>query len=128
MKKMLLGLALGILIVNAGECAEETSQIVSTTPRIVEGEVSSVSKDYIAVIYKRDAQGVEYEMLLPVQAAAVQLEGIQDIKQLKTGDVIRIDYDEITTADSKGNEKLDRRTKAVKFIRPAPPELSSKEK
>ena len=61
---------------------------------VISGEVSAVSKDFIAVVYRSDkAKGSEEEIALPVANDAV-VEHKQSLSQIGIGDMVDVEYEE----------------------------------
>ena len=88
----------------------------------LQGEVTwiSTTRDKIAVVYKKDeANGSEKEMLLPI-AKDVQLEHVKSLEQIKKGDTVGVDFDEITEIRPDATETR-REAKIITFIRSAAP-------
>lgn len=109
-------------VISAKESKEEAATSVAS--KEITGEVSGVSNNSIAVVYKKDlAKGEEYEVLLLVDGT-VQLERIKNITQLKIGDTVTVAYDESFQTNQEGTEITDRKVKTIKFMKPAPPEPS----
>lgn len=90
----------------------------SVTAKVVEGEISGMGKDYIAIVYKKEAEkGAEYEILLPLDDE-VKLVHKKNLKELNIGDRVNIEFDEIKEAnDSK--EKVTFKSKKLSFVSPA---------
>ena len=86
---------------------------------IISGEVSAVSKDFIAVVYRSDeAKGSAEEIALPV-AKDVVVEHKQSLSQIGAGDMVDVEYEEYTEETPEG-PKLKRVAVAVRFLRAAP--------
>ncbi len=117
---ILIMLFLGCFIpVNAEE--KDARKIIGRSAKEIQGEVSWIGKDKIAVTYKRDdAKGGEYEILLSFDKNSVRLVHKKSLGEIKIGDVVRIEYDE-TKEDSKGTEKINYQVKTIGFVRPAAP-------
>mgnify|MGYP001608749020 CR=1 FL=1 len=86
---------------------------------VISGEVSAVSKDFIAVVYRSDkAKGSEEEIALPVANDAV-VEHKQSLSQIGIGDMVDVEYEEYTEETPDG-PKSKRVAVAVRFLRAAP--------
>ncbi len=86
---------------------------------IVSGEVSAVSKDFIAVVYRSDKnKGSEEEIALPVALDAV-VEHKQSLSQIGIGDMVDVEYEEYSEETPEG-PKSKRVAVAVRFLRAAP--------
>jgi len=86
---------------------------------IISGEVSAVSKDFIAVVYRSDKEkGSEEEIALPVAAEAV-VEHKQSLSEIGIGDMVDVEYEEYTEETADG-PKSKRVAVVVRFLRAAP--------
>ena len=86
---------------------------------IISGEVSAVSKDFIAVVYRSDeAKGSAEEIALPV-AKDVVVEHKQSLSQIGAGDMVDVEYEEYTEETPEG-PRSKRVAVAVRFLRAAP--------
>lgn len=94
-----------------------------TLAKEVTGEVSGISNNFIAVVYSRDeAKHSEKEIPLTIEGAP-RLEHIGNLSQIKLGDTVTVQYDELIGVREDGKEIVTgRRAKVIKFIRPAPKE------
>ena len=96
---------------------EKRKTKISSTIKEVQGEISWISSRYIAIAYNRDpGKGSEDEMLLPIDSS-LKLEHKQSLDQIKVGDLVRVQYDEETEEDEKGNKKDSRKAAVVSFIK-----------
>jgi hypothetical protein len=89
-----------------------------TLTKSVQGEVSGISYNFIAVIYDQDEKS-SYEMALNVPKD-VKIEHKNRILDIGVGDIVDVTYEE--TQEIKGDEKprlLSRIAKVVKFLKPA---------
>ena len=85
---------------------------------IISGEVSAVSKDFIAVVYRSDKEkGSEEEIALPVAAEAV-VEHKQSLSEIGIGDMVDVEYEEYTEETPEG-PRSKRVAVAVRFLRAA---------
>lgn len=132
-REIILHMIIGIVIICGMVYAEEEKKVtvVRAVSNEVEGEVSAVSKDYIAVVYNRDMEkGIEDEMSFPVDGSVV-LEHLKNLSQIAPGDLVRITFDEETVRE-EGKEVSRRKPKKLSFIRqavkkPAPAQEPSQE-
>ena len=82
---------------------------------IISGEVSAVSKDFIAVVYRSDeAKGSAEEIALPV-AKDVVVEHKQSLSQIGAGDMVDVEYEEYTEETPEG-PRSKRVAVAVRFF------------
>ena len=102
--------------------AAARNEVTKVETKEVTGEVSGVSKDFIAIVYKKDdASHASYEVALPIQGTPI-LQHISNVKQIKVGDTITVQYDEMIKTDEKGkNAVVGRNAKTITFVSPAPP-------
>ena len=92
--------------------------VISTTTHSVQGEVAYIGKDYISVIYQRSEDlSAEHEMMLSIDEA-LELTRVASLDKLNIGDIVTIDYDEITEEYPEGPSSR-RKARNVAFTRPA---------
>lgn len=85
----------------------------------VSGEVSGISKDFIAIVYHRDPKtSSEEEIALPI-AKDVKLEHKKSIDQIGVGDVVDVRFEEIAE-ETKEGIRTKRVAKVISFVRAAP--------
>lgn len=124
---LIFGISIEALAQAKDNQKEKEKTKITTRQKEVQGEVVSISKDYISVLYNRDSKkGIEYEMLLPIDENT-KLERIKNIKELNVGDTINIEYEEESIIPDKGEVKASRKAKLVSFVAPAPKGLVSME-
>jgi ribosomal protein S17 len=100
---------------------------ITTSRKEIQGEVVSISKKYIAVVYARDSKkNEEYEILLPIDEDT-KVERMNSLKDLKIGDTVDITFEEENVAVEKGEGKTSRKAKVVSFVAPALKGLVSEE-
>ncbi len=106
--------------VNSGLAKEPPKQEEikrSVALKELQGEITWVRKNKIAIVYKTDETGsADSEILLPV-SPDVKLVHIQSMEQLKAGDVVSIQFEE-ATEESEGASKTARRAKTITFVKP----------
>jgi hypothetical protein len=89
----------------------------SAVMKEVQGEVTWVGKDRIAVVYSRNDEGAsEEEILLPLAKGAT-FKNKKMLKEIQAGDTVRITYEEVTQTDAE--TKVSREAKEITFIRAA---------
>jgi len=99
--------------------AQEKEKAKKSLIQEVSGEVSAISKDFIAIVYKRDAQrGSEEEIGLPL-AKDVRLEHKKSLDEINVGDIVSVQLEEYVDEDESGKKVNKRRAKIVSFIRAA---------
>ena len=94
-----------VMIVVLGLCGasgadgERKKKIIGKAQKEIQGEISWINSRYIAVAYNRDpVKGSEDEILLPIDSN-LKLEHKRSLDQIKTGDLVRVQYDEETEED-----------------------------
>jgi hypothetical protein len=103
----------------AQEVKEEKGVKKATNVKEIEGEVSAVNKNGIAVVYKRDlTKGTEYEIFLPLDDK-VKIAHKRKIDEISVGDIVKVQYDEITEEAREGPRKTLKGV-TVTFLKPAP--------
>ncbi len=101
----------------AKEVKKEKIETTSVTKE-VQGEISGISKDFIAIVYERDVEkGIEYEMLLPIEKG-IRLVHKQTLDQIKVGDIVSVQYEEVTE-EYKEVPRQKRTAKIISFVKPA---------
>ena len=130
MKKAYLFLAVVMVMagVNIGVCSQEADKdkskdikepAVSSTLKEVQGEVSSLTKRSISVVYDRDEQkGEEFEMLLPFDINNVKIEHKRSLSEISSGDIVLVQYTE-DTADYGDRKETKIRAVTIRFLNPA---------
>ena len=123
--------ALGVTVCSLAKDDSEdkgNEKIKSTVvTKEIEGEVSWLGKNKIAVIYKRDAAtGGEYEMLLFFDKD-VALQHKQNLAEIHKGDIVNIQYEETTDEYKDKETKTKMKAKMISFIKPAQPSTAEAE-
>ncbi|MBP7216667.1 MAG: hypothetical protein KBA46_05210 [Candidatus Omnitrophica bacterium] len=94
----------------------------TVSPKELVGEISSIDKRYIAVVFKQDlAGGSEEEILLPVHDKSLKLDHVQDLTGLQQGDTVRIQYDQEMTDFDSGRKESALKTKRIGLIKKGKP-------
>ena len=106
---------------NLAVCAlDEKPKKTGNIIKGVSGEVSAISKDFIAVVYKHDeAAGSEEEIALPV-AKDVIVEHKKSISEIGVGDLVDVEFAEYIEETTEG-PRTKRVAKVIRFIRAAAP-------
>lgn len=85
----------------------------------ITGEVSAISKDFIAIVYDRNVgKGSEEEICLPI-AKNVIIEHKKSLDQIAVGDTVYVEFDEVSEQTDSG-ERTKRIAGAISFVRAAP--------
>lgn len=90
----------------------------TVTPREIQGEISALSKRYIAVVFDKDKDGVDLEMSYPVDQN-VKFEHKHALSEFQVGDTVYLQFDELKE-ESKGASTSRRTLKLIGYIRSAP--------
>lgn len=99
----------------------------SNVMKEIEGEVSAVDKQGIAVVYSKDLEkGTESEIYIPLVKENIKMVHKRNIEEIQIGDTVRVEYEVLTEETKEGPiSKFDART--IIFLRaaqkkPLPPE------
>lgn len=85
----------------------------------ISGEVSAISKDFIAIVYRRDeAKGTEEEVALPI-AKDVIIEHKKSLAEIGAGDMVNVEFEEVAEETDQG-PRSKRVAKVISFLRAAP--------
>jgi len=106
--------------ISLGVCAfsQEAKQEVLPAGKlkIMQGEVTWIGRERIAVVYKKAADGKsEEEMLLPFDKN-VELEHLRSLSDISTGDIVSIVFEE-STEEGLDGPRLTRKVKKIGYIR-----------
>jgi hypothetical protein len=117
-KKAVFSLVLVSCLCTAGFAfAQEGEKVIRKITRNVQGEVGSIDKRTIALIYNRNAAKNQEDEVVLFLDKDVQLVGIKALDEIKTGDTVRVQYEELTTLLKNGREETRSRAKAINFIK-----------
>jgi len=118
-----------------GLIGEGDDDIVAV-PKVVSGEVSAISSNFINIIYEKNSKkGVEYEMPMKVDSD-VQLKHKLELKEIKVGDTVLVRYDEMQQEAERPKKNgtmeqytkvLSRHARLITFLRPAKTDFRSKD-
>jgi hypothetical protein len=93
--------------------------IISVQSKEIQGEVSALCKDFIAISYYFDKDtNEEKEVLLPLDKY-LKVERKGSLAQIGVGDIVFARYEEVKKIDHQGIERLERVAKVISFIRAA---------
>ena len=91
----------------------------SVKEKEVYGQVGSITDDYLVVVYSKDEDnGVEYELLLPIDDGLV-LNHKDNIGEIKEGDTVRICFEE-TTTEKDNKSEIKRKPTLLNFVKSGP--------
>lgn len=124
-KVRIIYLFLSLILITAGigfgqEVKKDEKEKVNAVSSMeeVEGQVSAVSKQGIAVVYKKDTvKNTDYEIYLPIDKS-LKLEHKKSLDQISVGDIVRVRYEELTE-ELKEGPKASRKAKVITFLKPA---------
>jgi uncharacterized membrane protein len=115
-----------LFMISSSLAAERKPLKTQTLIKTIEGEVVLIDKKTISIVYSRDLEkGVEYEMLLPYDKKELQLQHVKNLNEIKRGDIVSIEYEEIIEEYGAEDKKEDRKAKLISFIKPAVKELTT---
>ena len=130
MKKTYLLLALVIAMVSVSSAAfaqgsgkdkgkDKKEPVVNSVFKEVQGEVSSLTRRSISVVYSRDeAKGEESETLLPFDSKTVKLEHKNSLSEISIGDIVLVQYTE-DTSDYGDRQETKIKVITIRFLKPA---------
>lgn len=116
--------ALAIVLIFLGSLSfaqedKEDRKVVRRVMNGISGEVSAVSKDFIAIVYRRDEAGSsEEEMAFPIAKDAV-VEHKRSLSDIGVGDLVDVEFEELSE-ETKEGVRSQRKVKVVRFVRAAP--------
>ncbi len=86
--------------------------------KTVEGEVSAINGQGIAIVYRKDlGENKDYEIYLPIDKN-LRLEHKRSLEQINVGDIVRVHYEELNEFREEG-AKASHKAKVITFLRPA---------
>lgn len=90
--------------------------VLSIQSKEIQGEVTWIGKDKIAIVYKKDVEHrSEEEIVLPIDKK-VSLQHLKSISDVAAGDTVYLLFEE-STEEGPGGPKLSRIVKKIGFIR-----------
>ncbi|MDD5477085.1 MAG: hypothetical protein PHG87_02595 [Candidatus Omnitrophica bacterium] len=93
----------------------KTTSIIKT----IEGQVSAVNKNGVAIVYNRDlAKGAEQEMFVPLDSN-IRLVHKKKLEEIGIGDTVSVIYEEVASETKEGPGKTFKGI-TVTFLKPAP--------
>ncbi|MBU0503003.1 MAG: hypothetical protein ABH882_04865 [Candidatus Omnitrophota bacterium] len=102
--------------------AKKDKVITTSTLKAVEGEISALTKNYIAIAYDKDIEkGTENEMSFPFDPKTMLLYHKRSLAELNAGDRVLVQYEEVKEESRQGNSIVNK-AKSITFIKPAPKE------
>jgi len=110
----LLALSLGGLVQARGQKME-----IKTGEHRVTGPVGGISKNFIAVVYRRE-KGTEEELAIQIDGAP-QFEHVKNMSEIALGDTVTVTYADIAVAGEDGKERTKRVARKISFVQKAPP-------
>ena len=97
----------------------EARNVIKTELKEITGQVSAISKDYIAVIYQT-GKNSENEMGIYIEGIP-ELERVKDFAQIQAGDTVTVEYEKVSEKDKEDNEFARHVVKKIIFVKKAPP-------
>lgn len=124
-RKIILMIIISIFIISGMSRADEEKKgkrIVASNLKEIQGEVAGIIQDSIAIVYNRnEATGEEYEMSFPVDKG-VNIVHKRSIKEIAVGDIVNVQYEEVTEKyddDQEKDPEINRKAKVITFLKPA---------
>ncbi|MCM8780830.1 MAG: hypothetical protein NC908_02770 [Candidatus Omnitrophica bacterium] len=115
---LIMSLAFGFNGVLIGQETKKEPKVATVTKEI-EGEVSWIGRGYISVVFERDVEkATENEILLPLDKD-LKIYHKKSLEEIKPGDTVRIQYEEITEEYPEGRRREFSLAKAITFLKPA---------
>jgi hypothetical protein len=128
---MRIGLIVMLLLCLGGIAAAEEGQTgkgepqVTTATKEMTGEVSGISKNFIALVYG-ESKDAALEMTFAVDKD-VKVERKKGVSEIGVGDTVSVTYDETTETIERENKKetriKERVAKVITFVKPGPKEF-----
>ncbi len=108
-------------VANAQEAkrdAKKPEPKITSTVKEIQGEVSWIRKNSISVVYEHDLQkGSESEILLPMDPATVRIVHKRSLKDISSGDIVRVQYiEELYDYGDRQETKL--KARSIRFVKP----------
>ena len=99
---------------------EKKEKIKAVHAKVIEGVVSGIDKNGIAIVYsKDDAQGIEYELYIPLEGNVV-LKRAKRLAHIKMGDTVKVEYAENVVEEEEGKDVSKIKAQAITFLKAAP--------
>jgi len=129
MRKILIILALLGLVSFAAICFAQDSkteakhqgkrEVSSSDVQEIEGTVSAVDNNGIAVVFKKDeAKGEEEEIYVPIEKGQIRLVHKTNIKEIEVGDTVKVGFKEVTE-EEEGKESKRFKATTITFLKKA---------
>ena len=122
-----IALTIGLTAISLAQNATKTTETKpqaktkfkkTTQMKEVQGEVTWLTKNHIALVYATDEGGLsDREILLPF-GKEVKLQHVQELSQIKKGDMVLVQYEEVIEEGPEGKQE-NRVAKLISFVRPA---------
>lgn len=120
--KIIKGIAMGILVLSfMGMASAEAEEIKKkVTIKELQGEVSGLSNNFIAIIYAQDKK-TSYEMAFTMDKN-LRIENRKSLSDIAVGDIVSVSFEETSETKKQGNKDISRiagrLVKKIRFIRP----------
>jgi len=110
----------------AVKISKELGKDVTVKLKEVMGEISMITPMDIIITYARDeAKKTEYDMIFP-KDPDLKIINKKSLDEIALGDLVAISYEVRLWTNEEGKDRLKRKVKSVRFIRPAIKGLRSK--
>ncbi len=103
----------------SGVKSKDKKEISSSDVKELEGTVSAIDKNGIAVVFQKDAQkGSEEEMYIPIEKGQIRLVHKTSLKEIEAGDTVKVGFKEVTD-EIEGKEKKRFKATTITFLKKA---------
>ncbi len=105
--------------VKSGQRAKDRKEISSSDVKEMEGTVSAIDNNGIAVVFQKDAQkGSEEEMYIPIEKGQIRLVHKTSLKEIEAGDTVKVGFKEVTD-EIDGKESKRFKATTITFLKKA---------
>lgn len=129
MRKILIMLAILGLLSSAAICfagdaktgqrAKDKKEVSSSDVKELEGTVSAIDNNGIAVVFQKDSQkGSEEEMYIPIEKSQIRLVHKTSLKEIEAGDTVKVGFKEVTD-EIEGKESKRFKATTITFLKKA---------
>lgn len=115
---LIVFLTFGLIDLMRAEEVKTEEKDIERVVKVISGEVSGISSNFIAVVYGQDEK-TSYEMALNI-GKDVKLEYIKSLSEIGVGDTVKVTYDAVYKVDKEGKKRLMKNEpKKISFVRKA---------
>jgi hypothetical protein len=103
----------------SGAKSQIKKEIFSSDVKEIEGTISAINDNGIAVVFNKDAQkGSEEEMYIPIEKSNIRLIHKSSLKEMEIGDTVKVGFKEVTD-EIEGKESKRFQATTVAFLKKA---------